>query len=319
MKDRIDRLYPQLAEKLRQTPLTKHPALGTLAGCQLWLKLENQQITGSFKLRGVLSKFWALEQEFGAISQVAAASTGNHAAAVCYAAQPYHCKPTLFVPKSITASKLEKLKNSNADIRIHGSHSGDSEIAAAQWALQQSIPLIHPYNDLDVIAGQGTIGLELMRQNPNLEMVFVPVGGGGLISGIASYLKEANPKIKIIGAQPINACEMALSIKENRIVPPSTKKTLSDGTAGGLDPHTITVDLCRRLVDDFVLVDEDEIVNAMVLLYDHANLMIEPAAALALAALLKTPREVAGRQCAAVICGGNVDPEHFKKIIGRKS
>lgn len=319
MKERIDHLYPLLASKIRQTPLLINQKLGALAGCDLSLKLENQQITGSFKLRGALSKFLSLEKELSAIPQVVAASTGNHAAAVCYAAKPYDCRPIIFVPRSITPSKLEKLKSSIADVRIEGDHSGESEIAAAEWASQQAIPLIHPYNDPDVIAGQGTIGLEIIRQNPDIELVFVPVGGGGLISGIASYLKATNPAIRIVGVQPFNACEMADSIRENYIVPPSTRQTLSDGTAGGLDPHTVTFDYCRRLVDDFVLVSEEEIISAMVQLYDHAGLMVEPAAALSLAAILKSSLPVAGRQCLAIVCGGNIDPVNFKKIIEQNS
>ena len=313
--EKIDNLYPRINDKIHKTPLREAPSLGQLAGCELFLKLENNQITGSFKLRGVASKFSELVQAGSVINEVAAASTGNHAAAVCHLAPFYNCRPTLFVPETITKSKLEKLQQSDAQIRVEGAQSGESELLSIKYAAHHNIPLIHPYNDTAVVAGQGTIGYELMKQLDSFDMVFVPVGGGGLISGIAAYLKETNPDAQVIGVQPKNASEMAASIKADQVVPPSTLPTLSDGTAGGLDPDTITLDLCKKYVDDFILVDEEEIAHALYLIYQHTKMKVEPAAALTIAAILKSRDKVKDKTVIGIICGGNIAIERFDQII----
>ena len=315
MKKKIENIYHKISDKIRQTPLIGAPSLSQLVGGRLLLKLENQQITGSFKLRGVASKFAQLSIGKPVIQEVSVASTGNHAAAVCHLAPYYKCKPTIFVPETITPSKLEKLQKSDAQIIQKGAQSGESELEAIKYSNKMNVPLIHPYNDIDVIAGQGTIGLELSKQMDAFDLVFVPVGGGGLISGIASYLKETNPAIQVIGVQPENASEMAASIKANQIVPPSTLPTLSDGTAGGLDPDTITFDLCKKYVDDFILVSEKEIAYALYLLYKHTKMKVEPAAALTIAGILKSKALVKGKTCIAIICGGNIAEDRFDQII----
>jgi len=313
VKDRVDQIYPLIEERIKVTELQHNPSLSSLTDTQLYLKLEHQQVTGSFKIRGALSKFKALEDEFTSLPEVVAASTGNHAAAVCHAAEYYNCKPTLFVPETITSWKLEKLQATGANVKVEGKQSGESEFLAIQYARKLGLPLVHPYSDLHVMAGQGTIGKELLVQK--LEVVFVPVGGGGLISGIAGYLKAANRNLKVIGVQPENASEMADSIKAKQIVAPSTKATISDGTAGGLDPNALTYEYCKLLVDDFVLVSESEIVAAMRLQEEHAGLVVEPSAALALAGLIKNRYRMRGMNCVAIICGGNIQPQDFREIV----
>jgi len=279
------------------------------------LKMENEQITGSFKLRGVLSKFDELDQGQANIRQVVAASTGNHALAVCHAAKTYNCVPIIFVPETISKSKLSKLEANKAQIYIEGALSGETEQIAIKWAKSYDLPLIHPYNDPAVIAGQGTISLELIKQTKHLDQVFVPVGGGGLISGIAGYLKEACPSVRIVGVQPKNASEMALSIDKGSIVPPSSQTTVSDGTAGGLDPETVTYAHCKELVDEFVLVEEEEIVDALRLMEHHLGVKVEPSAGLALAGIIKSRNSVAGQICAAIVCGGNIDEESYWRLL----
>ncbi|MGI9541717.1 MAG: threonine ammonia-lyase [Cyclobacteriaceae bacterium] len=314
-KENIDELYPKIAGQIKETPLKEAYSLGQLCDCNLFLKLENEQITGSFKLRGVASKFSELVHTGSAPKEVAAASTGNHAAAVCHLAPYYNCHPTIFVPETITKSKLNKLQQSEAQIKIEGAQSGESELLSVKYAADHNIPLIHPYNDVAVVAGQGTIGFELIKQLNSFEMVFVPVGGGGLISGIAAYLKETNPEIQVIGVQPENASEMAASIQANQVVPASTLPTLSDGTAGGLDPDTITLDLCKRYVDEFILVSEEEIARGLYLTYKHTRMKVEPAAALTIAGILKSMEKVRDKTVIAIICGGNIAEERFEKII----
>jgi threonine dehydratase len=152
-----------------------------------------------------------------------------------------------------------------------------------------------------------------------MDLVFVPVGGGGLISGIGAYLKEARPSAKMIGVQPKNASEMAKSVSSGRIVEPSTLPTVSDGTAGGLDPDTITFSYCKELVDDFVLVEEPEIIDALKLLEHHMGIQVEPAAALALAGILKRQDLVPGKNCIGIVCGGNIDPEQYLQLVSKNS
>ena len=306
MKAEIEKVYGEIHSQLNRTPLLGNQSLEVLAGCKLRFKMENEQITGSFKLRGVLSKFRELKTGLDPVEQVVAASTGNHALAVCHVARASGVTPLIFVPENVSRSKLAQLQNLGVEIRQQGLQCGETEQIALDYAQAHGIPLIHPYNDLAVIAGQGTIGLELMEQLKQIDQVFVPVGGGGLISGIASCLKETLPGVKIIGVQPRNACEMAESIARGRIVAPLDLDTVSDATAGGLDPGTITYDLCRDLVDGFVLVEEQDIIRALKLIEDHLEIRIEPAAALSLAGILKEKERVAGGSCVAIISGGNI-------------
>jgi len=319
MKASIDKVYRKISNHLKRTPLVNSTSLEKIAGCSLFLKMENEQLTGSFKLRGVLSKFSELAESETELNQVVAASTGNHALAVCHAAKAYECVPIIFVPETISKSKLSKLEAYSAQIYQEGTQSGETEQIAINWAKTNNLPLIHPYNDPAVIAGQGTIGLELTHQIGHLDQVFVPVGGGGLISGIAGYLKEVCPSVRIIGVQPKNASEMALSIDKGFIVTPSIVHTISDGTAGGLDPETVTYDHCRDLVDEFVLVEEKEIVNALHLMDHHLGIKVEPSAGLALAGIIKSPDAVAGQICVAIVCGGNIDESDYRRLLSEFS
>ena len=315
MKAGIDKVYQQISNHLKRTPLVNSTSLDEIIGCKLFFKMENEQITGSFKLRGVLSKFSELVESETELNQAVAASTGNHALAVCHAAKAYDCVPIIFVPETISKSKLSKLEADKARIYKEGAQSGETEQIAINWAKTHNLPLIHPYNDPAVIAGQGTIGLELTHQIGHLDQVFVPVGGGGLISGIAGYLKEACPSIRIVGVQPKNASEMAQSIDKGIIVPPSTIHTISDGTAGGLDPVTITYQYCKDLVDEFVLVEEEGIIDALRLIEHHLGLEVEPAAGLALAGIIRSRDTVGGQTCAAIVCGGNIDEGDYRELM----
>ena len=319
MKSRIEGVYDKIRAHLVRTPVKESPSLETLMGCRLYFKMENEQITGSFKLRGVLSKFQEILTEYGKPSQVVAASTGNHALAVCHVANSYGTSPVIFVPETISSSKLAKLQQPGVEIHQQGEQSGETEQIAIDYSRKHGIPLIHPYSDEAVIAGQGTIGLELAEQQEHMDQVYVPVGGGGLISGIAAYLKAVLPAVKIIGVQPKNASEMAESVAKGKIVEPSTLHTISDGTAGGLDPETLTYSYCKELVGEFVLVEEAEILNALKLIEVHLGLRVEPAAALALAGMLKNKEQAAGRSCTGIICGGNIAPEQYQQLVSQKS
>lgn len=315
MKAEIEQVYLEIQSQLNRTPLLRNQSLEALAGCRLYLKMENQQITGSFKLRGVLSKFRELKSRKGGTDRVVAASTGNHALAVCHVAKTCGVEPVIFIPENVSRTKLTMLQSLGVEIMQKGRQCDETEQLAIDYAQKHEIPLIHPYNDPAVITGQGTIGMELVEQLEHIDLVFVPVGGGGLISGIAGYLKDTLHSVKIVGVQPINASEMANSVANGRIVEPSKLSTISDGTAGGLDPGTITFRYCRELVDEFVLVDEQEIVNALKLIKDHMNVQIEPAGALALAGILNSKDIVAGKSCTGIICGGNISNEQYLALF----
>jgi len=315
MKAIIDQLYQKIAPHMRRTPLLKETSLDEATNCRLWFKMENEQLTGSFKLRGVLSKFDELKNSIPNLTHVVAASTGNHALAVCHAAKAHNCSPIIFVPETISNAKFKKLKAHKIEIYKAGAQSGETEQIAIKWAQDHNYPLIHPYSDPAVINGQGTIGLELDQQLEQFDAVFVPVGGGGLISGIAGYLKNTNRSVRMVGVQPKNACEMADSIEKGFIVPPSTLTTISDGTAGGLDPNTLTYAYCRDLVDDFVLVEEAEIVKALILMEEHLGIEVEPAAGLALAGILKLSDQLATKECIAIVCGGNIDQQSYHSLV----
>lgn len=317
MKDKIENTYENIKQHLNRTPLLHNRELSEMAGCTIYLKCENLQHTGSFKLRGAASKLYHLTNEKPDTEKVATASTGNHAAGVLQMSKVHGIQPVIFVPENVAPFKLKKLKKGGvADVRIEGEHCGITETNSLKWATENNIEYISPYNDEDIIAGQGTIGLELMESDVNFDMVFVPVGGGGLISGISSYIKSANPNIKIIGVQPENDAEMSASIKAGEIITFDAKETLSDGTAGPLEANSITFDYCQKYVDGWILISEKEIAEAVSLIYKFTKMKVEGAAGLTLAAVLKSLDLVKNKNCALVVCGAGIDEVRFEEIIG---
>jgi threonine dehydratase len=299
---------------IRETPLEPSLSLSQTGQSQVFLKLENLQYTGSFKLRGALNKLLALtpaEREKGVVT----ASTGNHGAATAYALKQLGLPGLIFVPETASPVKLAMIRRLGGTIRPYGDDGGVTEIFARRYAEEHGLPYISPYNDPYIIAGQGTIGLELARQLPHPEVIFVAVGGGGLISGIAGYLKTLNPQITVIGCLPENSPVMVASIKAQRIVELETKPTLSDGTAGGIEPGAITFELCQQWVDDYILVTEAEIKAAMRLCIEDHHLLVEGAAGVAVAAYLQQQATFQHRNVVIIICGANISLETLKMIL----
>jgi len=315
MTELINNAYNAINQEIICTPLVSCNTIPGLEQLDLYLKLENKQETGSFKYRGVLSKLAQMKKDGICTQHLVVSSTGNHAAALIHASRQNRCNIILFVPKTISESKLEHLRSFDAILKIEGENSAETELLAQQYANENSLPFIHPYNDEHIIAGQGTIGIELIKQLPGLDAVFIPVGGGGLISGIASYLKQINSSIKIVGCQPELAPEMALSVIKGEIVPPFNRATLADGVAGGLDPDTITLSICRSLVDEFVLLSEEEIKHAVYLFYHHMQMIAEPAALLSVAAVIKKRDLFRGKKLVAIISGKRISEYLFQQII----
>jgi threonine dehydratase len=275
------------------------------AGIELFFKLENLQQTGSFKLRGASNKILSLSRGEASLG-VIAASNGNHGLGVAAAARRVGIASEIYVSSHVSPSKAQRIQEYGARIQRAGADPLEAELAARDAAARQGKVFISPYNDVQVMAGQGTIAVELLRQLPPLDALFVAVGGGGLIGGIGAYMKYASPGTEIVGCWPENSRVLHESIKAGRIVDVPEQPTLSESTAGGLEPGSVTLAVCAGVIDRSVLVSEDEILDAMRRVRSLRGWVIEGAAAVPLAALLKEAHNYQGRRAAVVICGGNV-------------
>jgi threonine dehydratase len=300
---------------IRQTPLEFSAYLSHLCECHVYLKLENLQVTGSFKARGGLNKVLSLsEQEKH--QGVVTASTGNHAAAVALALQQTTVSGVIYMPENVAPNKVENLKQyADVELRFAGQDSVESEAAALAEAKKTGKIFISPYNDPQVIGGQGTIGLELLKQIPDMQAVLVPVGGGGLISGIAGCLKHKHPEIEVVGCQPENSAVMYHSIQAGEILDLESRPTISDGTAGGIEQGSITFEICRHQVDGYHLVTEDEIKNALFIMMQHHQMMVEGAAGLSIAALIKNKDRYKGKKVVLIICGNKMSMGLLKEVL----
>lgn len=297
---------------VRETPLEYSHSLSAETDCEAYLKLENLQITGSFKARGSMNKILSLKDDN---RKIITASTGNHGLGVANALKAIGKEGTIFLPTKASIAKVEAIKQRGIAVEFYGESGEVTETYARKLAHETNQVYVSPYNDEDVIAGQGTIGVELHRQLPELEAVFVSIGGGGLIAGIAAYLKSVNPNIKIIGCLPANAPVMYECIKAGKVIDVPEQPTLSDGTAGGIDHDTITFPLCKELIDEYILTSEDEILSAMRFVLKHHHQVIEGSAGVAVAAILKLKEKFRGKKVAAVICGSNVSEAVLKKVV----
>jgi len=307
----------RIRSHIRETPLEYSFPLSNLLGMNVYLKLENLQFTGSFKVRGALNKIMSLtkdERSRGVIT----ASTGNHGMGVAYALKALGEKGIVCLPEIASKQKIEMLKNYGMEIIFFGSECAQTEIHARNISQKKNTVYISPYNDPQIIGGQGTIGLELKRQLDQVDAVFIAVGGGGLISGIAGCLKGSGQNTRIIGCSPENSPNMHESVQAGEIVESQDLPTLSDGTAGGMEPDAITFALCQKYVDDWLLISEDEIKNAMKMIFDQHRLVIEGSAGVAVAGLIQSKEKLdlsKEANVVIVICGGNVDINKFKEIV----
>jgi threonine dehydratase len=280
----------------------------------VWLKLEHLQVTGSFKFRGATNKIELLTEEQAAAG-VITASNGNHGLGVAAAARRRGVRAEVYVSDRVSQSKLRRIERCGATVRHAGRDPLDAELAARDAASQSGKVFISPYNDIDVIAGQGTIGVELHRQVPGVDAVFVAAGGGGLIGGIGAYLKAVSPETEIVGCWPENSPVLHECMRAGSIIDVPEQPTLSESTAGGLEPKSVTLDLCRNVVDRGVLVSEAEILAAMRRVLETEHWLIEGAAGVAVAAYLKEPARYAGKTVAIVLCGRNVSVEVLKRVL----
>lgn len=304
----------RIAGYIRETPLDHSPYFSEITGANVYLKLENLQYTGSFKLRGAFNKLLSLTPEQTEAGCVAA-SSGNHGAAIAFAMQKLGIRGVIFVPEGTSSTKIDAIRRSGGEVRYFGSDGLETEQRARQYAKDNGMPYLSPYNDPDVIAGQGSCGVEIAHQINDLDAIFVAVGGGGLISGVGSFLKSVHPALKIIGCQPSASAVMAESALAGKIVVMPSEQTLSDGTAGGIEAGAITFDICQKLVDEYVLVSEDEIAESMREFMDSHHQLPEGAAGVAIAAMKKAAAGFQGRNVVAIVCGGNISRETLRKVI----
>jgi len=304
----------QIQPFIRKTPFVYSKAFSDLIGADVRFKLESIQVTGSFKARGAINKILSLEdheKQKGVVS----ASTGNHGAAVAYAAGQAGIDCTIYVPDDASPAKLENMKQFGAKIEVHGNDCIKAEAKAREISISTGKTYVSPYNDPYVIAGQGTIGAEIESQCDGLDAVIISVGGGGLIGGTAGFLKSIWPKIQVIGCSPENSAVMIHSIKAGKVLELSSKPTLSDGTAGGVEGNSITFPICCDMIDETVLVTEEEIKDAMITYMDKEHQLLEGAAGTAVATLLKKKNDLIGKRVGVVICGGNISLDTVRDLL----
>ena len=300
---------------VRRTPLRHSFLLSRRAGCELYLKLENLQHTGAFKVRGAINKMASLSADERA-KGVVAASSGNFALGVAYAARALGGVPvSLFMPVNTPLSKLDKLQEFEVKIFLRGADYEEAHDASVAFQREHGGTYMHTYDDPVVVAGQGTIGLEIMEDLPQAEAVVVPIGGGGLIAGIATAAKAMNPRIKIIGVQPEASPAAYLSLKEGRCYERyEAAPTICEGLAGGFG--IVPFRIAKDLIDEVVLVSEEETRAAIFALLEAEQLVVEGSGAVGVAALLFDKVDLKGRKVVAVISGGNIDADLLFEIMG---
>lgn len=305
------------AERLRglvvTTPTVPCPWLSRTTGVEVRLKLENVQQTGSFKLRGATNALLELGAERRAAG-VVAASSGNHGLALAVAGARLAVATTVCVPTTTPAEKRFGIAECGAEVVVHGDDCVVTEQYARSLAARTGRTYISPYNDLAVVAGQGTVAVELLAQWPEVDTVYVAVGGGGLIGGMAAFAKLARPELEFVACSPRRSPAMAECVRAGRIVDVQCDDTWSDSTAGGVEAGAVTFPLCRDLVDRFVDVDEDAIADAMRGLLAHQHLLVEGAVGVAVAACL-ADRSRRTERAAIVVCGGNLPMPLLRRLL----
>ena len=303
----------RLQGQVLETPCVESRTLSRITGAQVFLKFENLQFTASFKERGACNKLVQLtpqERRLGVIAM----SAGNHAQGVAYHAQRLGLRAVIVMPRFTPSVKVEGTRSFGAEIVLHGDTLDEASIHALELAQAQGLTFVHPYDDAAVVAGQGTVGLEMMQSVPDLDTLLVAIGGGGLIAGIAVAAKALQPAIEVIGVQTLRFPNMFNAVKHQHL--PQGTSTIAEGIAVGT-PGRVPQAIIEKLVDDILLVDEGDIEQAIVMLLEIEKTLVEGAGAAGLAAMLKSPERFRGRTVGLVLGGGNIDPLLLAAIIER--
>lgn len=302
-----------MKDVIRATSLIHSKTFSKMAGAEIFMKLENLQTTGSFKVRGAYNKLFHLTEE-DKKHPIVAASAGNHAQGVAYSASQLGLKSIIFMPSFAPPSKVNATKGYGAEVVLTGDTFDDAYAASQEYCKEKKGTYIHPFNDELIIAGQGVVGLEIFRQLPEVDTVIVPIGGGGLISGIAIALKEINPNIKIIGVEAEGAASMLASKNSNEVLTLPHCHTIADGIAVKR-PGELTFNIVKELVDDLITVSDKEIAHSTYLLLQRGKLLAEPSGAAAIAAAIFKKSPLIGKNVVPVVSGGNVNMSVFQQIL----
>ena len=314
LKD-IQAARERIASAISRTPLAKSENLSKICGNQVYCKLENLNITGSFKERGALNKLLQLtdaEKKSGVIS----ASAGNHAQGVSYHAQRLGIAATIVMPTRTPLIKVSAVKSHGAEVVLHGSNFDDAYAEAVRIQTDRKLTFVHPFNDPAIIAGQGTIGLEILEQLPDVDTIVAPIGGGGLAAGIGLAVKSVAPQVKVYGVQAKRIAAMDASLAKGELVTLAGVRTLAEGIAVRT-PGSITFPLVQKWVDGIVTVDEEEIASSILLLIEKEKTVVEGAGATTLAALVNDRLPMTGKKVVIVLSGGNIDVNVLSRIIER--
>ncbi len=314
LKD-IQEAKNSLRNAVYKTSLVHNTTFSEMAKSSVYLKMENLQKTGSFKLRGAFNKISRLPEK-DRKNGVIASSAGNHAQGVAMAATSYGIKSTIVMPKHAPLSKIAATKSYGAEVILYGDVYDEAYEKAKEIQKQTGAVFVHPFNDPEVIAGQGTIGIEILEDLPDTDIIVVPIGGGGLISGVAIAAKNIKPSIKIIGVQAKNMPSMVESISQGHIATIEGMPTIADGIAVKT-PGELTFNIIRHYVDDIITVDEDEIANAILLLMERAKVIAEGSGAVSVAAILNRLEYIENKKVVALISGGNIDVNMLSRIIDK--
>ena len=301
--------YSLIKNHIFETPLLFSSSLSEQYNCQVFLKLENKQLTGAFKIRGAYGKLLSLSPT-EAQAGVVTASTGNHGIAMAYVSQKLGIPCDIFVAEQTEATKVQRLQEMGASVHLYGTPGTEVETYARRIAEQNNKTYVSAYNDLDIIASQGTIGWEILEQIPNhyCDAVFVPIGGGGLIAGIAATMKSQQPTVKIYGCQPIRSACMAASVKAGHLLQEfRNEDTCCDAIAGSIEPEAVTFPLCQQLVDEYICVEDEPIVKAVEAINRHHQMIVEPSSAITLACLAEVCDRLQGKNVVLVLSGGNTE------------
>ncbi|MFX0123353.1 MAG: threonine ammonia-lyase [Candidatus Hodarchaeota archaeon] len=302
-----------LEGKVKRTPLNHSTTFSKMTGCEIYLKHENLQKAGSFKVRGAYNKISRLEESIRE-KGVVAVSTGNHAQGVALAASIFGITSTIVMPKGAPISKIEATKGYGGKVILYGNSFEEAYIKAKEISKTEELTLIHAFDDPYIAAGQGTIGLEILEDLPDVDLVICPIGGGGLISGIATAIKAKKSRCRVVGVQTKEMAAAYISFKEGKLIQTEKGNTLADGIAIK-SPSEFTFSIIKSNLDEIVIVEEEEIAQAMLLLLERCKSVVEGAGATALAALLYRNVAQKGEKIALIVSGGNVDTTILSKLI----
>ena len=313
--DSIREARERLAAVVQRNRLDHSSTFSAMTGGDVYLKCENLQKTGSFKVRGAYNKIAKLAEE-GKTKAIVARSAGNHAQGCAFAASAMGMKATIVMPKTTPIAKINATEGYGAKAELYGDCYDDAYLRAREIEKTEGAAFIHPFDDEEVIAGQGTLGLEMLEEVPDLDCVIVPAGGGGLLAGVALAVKSINPKVSVIGVQAEGAPAIALSFREKKHIATDSVYTIADGIAVK-NPGEITMKIIDKYADDVVTVSDGDIASAIIHLIERTKLVVEPAGATPLALLLSGKLNVRGKKVACLLSGGNIDVSTIGKIIDR--